>query len=270
MIHTKRKPPPFLRQRFLLDLIDNLESILTQDLMRLCFLQDETSEHYHFVPTPDGPHSFTLENDLAWLEKRGFIVINDEQIKPQREVQYVKEGAHYLPQARGEALFELVIQRETYKKFNVKSVDASNLLATIGYEGQSIDGFMTTLLKNGIRVLCDIRANPRSMKFGFSQKKLEEISNLLGMIYAHIPQLGIEAKTRKLYLGDGKNHYKALFDDYRKHLNDKVPYLDTLYELLIKHKRLAIVCFEKDPQMCHRSIVSNYVSETHQIKTIDL
>jgi hypothetical protein len=39
---------------------------------------------------------------------------------------------------------------------------------SMGYEGKSIETFVNLLLKNDIRVLCDVRRNPLSRKFGFS------------------------------------------------------------------------------------------------------
>ena len=43
---------------------------------------------------------------------------------------------------------------------------------TIGYEGLSLEQYIVTLLINDVRVLCDVRKNAYSQKFGFSKNQL--------------------------------------------------------------------------------------------------
>ena len=47
-----------------------------------------------------------------------------------------------------------------------------------------------------IGLLCDVRKNPLSRKFGFSKKKLKHITETVGIKYVHIPELGIESDKR--------------------------------------------------------------------------
>ncbi|WP_348602891.1 DUF488 family protein [Bartonella tribocorum] len=41
---------------------------------------------------------------------------------------------------------------------------------TIGYEGKSLENYLNCLLENNIKILCDVRKNPISRKYGFSKR----------------------------------------------------------------------------------------------------
>lgn len=124
---------------------------------------------------------------------------------------------------------------------------------TIGYEGTDIDRFIRTLLAAGIEVLADVRAIPLSRKKGFSKNSLK----------AHLEQAGIVYEPFK-ELGDPKPGRDAAragrFDDFRRiysaHIdseeaNDRVGDLAAI----ANSKVTCMLCFERDPQTCHRSIV---------------
>ncbi len=77
------------------------------------------------------------------------------------------------------------------------------------------------LIKNDIRVLCDIRKNAFSMKYGFSKKQLKFIvenaclpDRQVDIKYFHIPELGIESNKRQKL--NSKKDYEKLFNDYEK------------------------------------------------------
>lgn len=268
MMEPAKKTPPLLRQRFLLGLIDDAEPITIEDLPRLCFLQDQNFVHYHFVLIQNEPYSFTLMNDLQWLQKRGFIIIDGVEVK---RLDSMRESVFCsLPPVRGGSLYDLVIQSECYKELCSRSADNGEALLTVGYEGRSVEDVMTTLLFHNVRALCDVRANPKSMKFGFSQKRLEKISQSLGVFYIHIPQLGIDGETRKRFLGDSRKDYDALFEEYHESLQSKTMYVNQLVHLLKEYRRIALMCYEKEPRMCHRSVVSQYICETRCTRVIDL
>ena len=60
-----------------------------------------------------------------------------------------------------------------------------------------IEAFINNLIQNDIRLLCDVRKNPLSRKFGFSKGKLSHILDTIGIKYVHIPDLGIESDKRR-------------------------------------------------------------------------
>jgi len=152
--------------------------------------------------------------------------------------------------------------REIYKQ--VPSQTEKELF-TIGYEGRSIEEFLNLLIKNNVRLLCDVRKNPVSMKFGFSKNQLSGALEKLHIEYRHFPQLGIiSSKREKL---DSIESYEKLFKNYEKNeLTQKTEYLDLIYQLLVTKNRIAITCFEKSPEFCHRGIIAKAMSKMPQWK----
>jgi uncharacterized protein (DUF488 family) len=139
---------------------------------------------------------------------------------------------------------------------------------TIGYEGKSIEAFINTLIKNNVRILCDVRKNPLSRKFGFSKGKLSHITNTIGIEYVHIPGLGIDSEKR-LSLSS-TDDYIRLFNDYKKNLPNLNKYLNEVYTLLIHNSRIALMCYEYEPEKCHRHVIRDYIVEQHNIRSVDL
>ena len=89
--------------------------------------------------------------------------------------------------------------QERKKREEIKKIKKENKrqLFSIGYEGMSIDFYLDKLVKNNITLLCDVRNNPFSMKYGFSKKQLKKYCESLRIEYIHIPDLGIDTEERK-------------------------------------------------------------------------
>ena len=130
---------------------------------------------------------------------------------------------------------------------------------TIGYEGQSFENYLNRLIKNNIKILCDVRKNPLSRKYGFSKSTLSETLEKLNITYIHIPELGIVSEKRQEL--KSKKDYDRLFDEYEINtLSKNGEALDKLEKIMMKHKRVAITCFEATPCMCHRGRVAEALS----------
>jgi uncharacterized protein (DUF488 family) len=128
---------------------------------------------------------------------------------------------------------------------------SKTILFTIGYEGSSLEGYLNRLVKNGIRLLIDVRNNPLSMKFGFSKSQLKRYVESLGIAYLHIPEVGIISNQRQEL--NTQADYDALFSKYRKENLPKTKKAqERIYSLLEEHKRIALTCFEADICQCHR------------------
>ena len=54
----------------------------------------------------------------------------------------------------------------------------------------SYEAFFICLLRAGITLLCDVRRNPVSRKWGFSKRMLLAGCDRLGIEYRHLPDLG--------------------------------------------------------------------------------
>jgi uncharacterized protein (DUF488 family) len=127
---------------------------------------------------------------------------------------------------------------------------------TIGYEGKSFDFFLNQLIQNKINKLIDVRKNPISMKRGFSKETLKTTLEKVQIEYEHVPRLGIDSEKRQNL--ETKDDYKKLFEEYRKSL----PKLKNELNYIAKagnKERVAIMCFEREPERCHRGQISDYL-----------
>ncbi len=140
-------------------------------------------------------------------------------------------------------------------------------LFTIGYEGRSPEGFLNELLRRQVNVLCDVRRNAVSMKYGFSAKTLKTHCEDVGIHYAHIPALGIASEKRKSL--STKIEFDRLFAEYEKEVLGKTDALDELLKIINKYNRVALTCFEREPRSCHRhtlvSALKQYVDNLPEV-----
>lgn len=129
-------------------------------------------------------------------------------------------------------------------------------MLTIGYEGKSLDAYLTQLAGAGVSLLCDVRANPFSRKRGFSKRALAEACAAAGIRYEHLPELGIPSAERR-DIGTPEQR-DALFARYtRDVLPRQGAALARIREWIEREgQRVALTCYELDARECHRSCVA--------------
>lgn len=296
------KEPTYHRQKLLLFLLEQAGGNLSKmDLHKLLFLYIAETEtnHYAFVPYRFGCYSFLAADDLDLLHKRGWLTQGEKQVELQAsfaklpwvgknlERQAVRRWLAKNTQ-RGSALIREVYRRYPYyamrSEIKERLLDADELarvreasrpekhagqvLFTLGYEGLHFEEYVNRLIRNGVKLLCDVRRNPLSRKFGFSQRSLATLLPKLGIEYHHLPELGIESESRK-HLED-KSDYEALFAEYRQTLPNRKDSLHRIVELLAEHSRIALTCFEQEPRNCHRHCISDFLARQDRITTSHL
>ncbi|NVM66889.1 hypothetical protein FHW88_005207 [Mucilaginibacter sp. SG538B] len=145
-----------------------------------------------------------------------------------------------------------ILSPEQYQRvLKARPVKSKTVLFTIGYEGITLEEYLNRLLLNDVRILCDVRNNPISMKFGFSKNQLENACSSIGINYLHLPQVGIQSEDRQ----DLKNQadYDQLFKVYRETtLQNTTENQKFILSLLQQHERIALTCFEANICQCHR------------------
>ncbi len=132
-------------------------------------------------------------------------------------------------------------------------------LYTIGYEGRSKDEFIDSLRSSGIRNLVDVRELPWSRKAGFSRAPLCELLTANGIAYMHLKPLGSPRKLREGLRSNGD--FNAFARAYSGYLAEQTETLD----LLASSARLqptVIMCFERDPSKCHRSMIASRLASS--------
>ncbi len=284
----------FYRRKLILILLESFGGRLSKlSFQKLLFLLTTRQERpsFEFVPFKYGCFSFQSYADMRTMMKYDLIIesaSNGEEFwqvtkagklathmtaltkRDQRALTEIKQAYEHLSSME---LTKLTYLRFPY--YAIKSEIASNILGnedletirhcvptndspvlfTIGYEGISIESYFNKLIKNNVKVLCDVRNNPVSMKYGFSKNQLSKTSEALGIQYVHFPELGIaSSKRRNLNSADD---YAALFDEYEATtLKSSRSFQLQLQSLMQANKRIALTCFEANPCMCHRMRLS--------------
>lgn len=132
-------------------------------------------------------------------------------------------------------------------------------ISTIGYEGFTVDAWVSELKKEGVNLIIDVRELPLSRRKGFSRTALSERLVSEGIEYRHARDLG-NPKDLRHGLKDGG----LCFDDFRavflRILEEREDALRVVLGLAADHA-VCLMCFEEDPSTCHRSIVAERIAE---------
>jgi hypothetical protein len=280
------------RQKLLLCLLQTVGgSAAATDFQKLLFLftqEFEPSPTYEFVPYKFGSFSFTSYADKRRLTESGLLE-EDENVwrlttngerraRPNHPMAVALHKFRKLyGKLRGNDLLANVYKRYPFYAIRSEIVEKEKVLPdadsrariqdlrpkalgpsliTIGYEGKTLEGYMNQLLHEGVTLLCDVRRNPISRKFGFSKGTLSTTCDKLGLRYAHLPELGIASEERQDLRVQAD--YDALFADYEHDLLPKEgAALDKIMGWIRDGQRVGLTCFELNPQQCHRHCISN-------------
>ncbi len=121
---------------------------------------------------------------------------------------------------------------------------------TIGHSTHSIEQFLALLEKHSITAVCDVRSAPYSrINPQFNRETLRDALAQKGISYVFLgKELGARPRDPKCYR-EGKVRYDLLAksDSFRRGL-DRVKSGSRKY-------RIALMCAEKDPLHCHRTIL---------------
>ncbi len=142
-------------------------------------------------------------------------------------------------------------------------------LFTIGYEKAKADAVLGELKRAKIDLLVDIRAVAASRRPGFSKRQLAASLDEAGIAYIHLQKLGTPAQGRQAArAGD----FEALWRIYDKHIKtpEAQAALGELLALIKSGKRVCLLCYERDPNECHRSRIAALVKKRTRVKVDDL
>jgi uncharacterized protein (DUF488 family) len=139
-------------------------------------------------------------------------------------------------------------------------------LTTIGYEGVSLEAFLATLKAAGVTHLLDIRELPISRRKGFSKTPLSQALAGAGIRYQHERALGAPKQVRHRLRADGD--LKRYFADFREYLATQDSVLQQLSKTLTGC--VALLCFERNPAECHRSVVVAALAKRLKINFLHL
>jgi len=128
---------------------------------------------------------------------------------------------------------------------------------TIGYEGTTQEAFIATLREAGVSVVADVRAVPLSRRPGFSKNVLAAGLREAGIDYVGLKALGTPPAGRE---AARKGNHDTLAAVYEGQLREPeaIVQAEQLIELA-GEKPTALLCFERDPACCHRTLLIDAV-----------
>ena len=126
-------------------------------------------------------------------------------------------------------------------------------LFTIGYEATTMGEFLAALKSAGVQRVIDVRAVANSRRPGFSKTPLRNALAEVGIDYVHLRALGTPADGRTAARAgrheDLKRIYAAQLD-----LPEAIVAAEQMRELAAE-KPSALLCYERDPAGCHRTLL---------------
>ena len=134
---------------------------------------------------------------------------------------------------------------------------------TIGYERMRVDELFLILKGAGVRCLVDVRVNPWSNVPDYCAATLEEKMDILGKEHRHLIRY---VSVRELGNPFREENWKV---KYLESLSSKGKALEDLHDLILSCPT-ALLCYEKDPSDCHRSILSAVLQERYGFEPVDL
>ena len=132
-------------------------------------------------------------------------------------------------------------------------------LFTIGYEGADLADFLATLTACGVAQVIDIRDVPISRKQGFSKNALSDALAAKGIAYVHLKELGDPKPGRE---AARRGEFAAFRKIYGQHLKDPDAQAALNVAAQIAGETVScLLCFERAPEHCHRTIVGAALAE---------
>jgi len=142
-------------------------------------------------------------------------------------------------------------------------------LFTIGYEQAKPASVRGELVEAKVDTLVDVRAVAASRRPGFSKRQLAASLDEAGIAYLHFQKLGTPAEGRQAARAGDRD---TLAKVYEAHIRNPEPQaeLAELAGLVKSGKRIALLCYCRDPKTCHRWSIVGHLEKRLPLKVEDL
>jgi uncharacterized protein (DUF488 family) len=134
---------------------------------------------------------------------------------------------------------------------------------TIGYEGATVPEFVAALQKAGVERVIDVRALPLSRRPGFSKSPLKASLEESGIEYLHLKALGTPAEGRAAARAGRYDDLKRIYAGQLE-LPEAMVQSAQMLELA-REKPSALLCMERDPAHCHRTLLIDAVASDAEV-----
>ena len=150
-------------------------------------------------------------------------------------------------------------------------------VVTIGVYGFDQPAFLAALSRARVRLLLDVRQRRgvRGSEYAWANSaRLQAAIARAGIDYRHLKELAPTTELRRLQyaeddrLGVGKRSRVELAPEYRdgytREILDRVD-LEPIVDSLPRDAATALLCVERDPEACHRSLIAERMATDHGV-----
>jgi uncharacterized protein (DUF488 family) len=150
-------------------------------------------------------------------------------------------------------------------------------METIGVYGFDGESFRRRLRKADVRLLLDVRQRRgvRGPEYAWANsRRLQAALADARIAYEHHPELAPTTELRRLQyaeddrLGVGKRSRRELAAEYRRRYTTEIldsADLTPIVAALSSGGIAALLCVERDPEACHRSLIAQRLAEQHRV-----
>jgi uncharacterized protein (DUF488 family) len=155
-------------------------------------------------------------------------------------------------------------------------------VATVGVYGFTLESFLGALEEAGVRTLLDVRQRRgvRGREYSWANSaRLQASLAGAGIEYRHLPELAPTTELRRLQYrederrGEGKRSRTELAPEYAERYTREIldrADLGALAASLPAEGAAALLCVERDPEACHRSLIAARLHERHGVAVTHL
>ncbi len=154
-------------------------------------------------------------------------------------------------------------------------------VATIGIYGFDLEGFLGTLKTAGVGTVVDVRQRRgvRGPEYAWANsKRLQASLAEASFGYVHLPELAPTTELRQVQyreddrIGEGKRSRTHLAPEYSRRYGEEILAIADLAPLfdIAETELPALLCVERDPEACHRSLITERLEREHGFKVTHL
>lgn len=134
---------------------------------------------------------------------------------------------------------------------------------TIGYEGAAVPEFLSALQEAEVERVIDVRALPLSRRPGFSKSALRGALEGAGIEYLHLKALGTPAEGRAAARAGRHVDLQRIYTGQLE-LPEAIAQSAQMLELA-REKPSALLCMEREPTHCHRTLLLDAVAPDAEV-----
>ncbi len=154
-------------------------------------------------------------------------------------------------------------------------------IATIGVYGFDRESYLEALRRAGVALVLDLRQRRgvRGSEYAWANaKRLQAALGAAGIRYQHLPELAPTTAMREAQyreddrLGEGKRSRTHLSPEYERLYTEEILDRADLESVVrfIGRSQAALMCVERDPEACHRSLVAARLRDEFGFEVVNL